>query len=99
MTQQNLWREVTWAIGKIAAADPGVAKYAFRALSDFLENPDPVLRGYAAWALGSIGFNDVTAKLKDLETDNSKLFIWRGGDLREVTVGQLAHEAILKIAG
>jgi hypothetical protein len=99
LAQQNLWREVTWAIGKIAIADPSIAKYAFRALSDFLENPDPVLRGYAAWALGSIGFNDVSQKLKDLEPDDNKLFIWRDSALEEVTVGQLAHEAIRKISG
>lgn len=99
MAQQNLWREVTWAIGRIAIADPSIAKYAFRALSEFLENPDPVLRGYAAWALGSIGFSDVTQKLKDLETDNNKLSLWRDGELEEVTVGQLAHEAVEKISG
>jgi len=98
MAQQNLWREVTWALGKIAVADPALAKYAFRSLSDFLENPDSVLRGYAAWALGNIGFNDVFEKLKNLETDENKLSIWRDGDLQEVTVGQLAREAIQKIS-
>ncbi|MEW6067860.1 MAG: DVU0298 family protein [Nitrospirota bacterium] len=97
MAQRDLWREVTWAIGKIAASDPGLAKYAFRGLSTFLENPDPVLRGYAAWALGSIGFNDVIDKLKNLEADNNKIRLWRDGKLHEVTVAQLAKEAIQKI--
>jgi hypothetical protein len=97
--QQNLQREVTWAIGKVAAVDPSVAKYAFRALSDFLESPDPVLRGYAAWALGNIGFDDVAPQLKALETDESRLSIWKNGALEEVTVGELAHEAIITIAG
>jgi hypothetical protein len=99
MAQQNLWREVTWAIGKIASADPAVAKCAFRVLADFLNNPDPVLRGYAVWALGSIGFSDVTQKLKDLETDDNKLSLWRDGAMQEVTVGQLAEEAVRKISG
>lgn len=98
MAQQNLRREVTWAIGKIAGVDPTIAKYAFRALSDFLETPDPVLRGYAVWALGNIGFNDVLEKLTNLETDEHKLSIWKDGDLQEVTVGQLAREAIQKIS-
>ena len=98
IAQQNLQREVTWAIGKIASADPAAAKYAFRALVDFLDNPDPVLRGYAAWALGGIGFSDVTPKLKDLATDNDKLFLWRDSNLQEVTVGELAREAVRKIS-
>jgi HEAT-like repeat len=98
VTQQNLRREVTWAVGKIATTAPNLAKRAFRGFTSFLENADPVLRGYAAWALGNIGFNDVIEKLKELLTDDNKLSIWRDGDLQEVTVGRLAHEAIQKIS-
>jgi len=98
VAQENLRGEVTWAIGKIATAAPNLAKLAFRGFTSFLDNPDPVLRGYAAWALGNIGFNDVFEKLKNLETDENKLSIWRDGDLQEVTVGQLAREAIQKIS-
>jgi hypothetical protein len=97
-SQQNLWREVTWAIGKIATADPGLAKLAFRGLISLLDNPDPMLRGYAAWALGNIGFDDVIGQLKAIETDENKLTLWRDGDLQEVTVGQLAREAIQKLS-
>jgi hypothetical protein len=99
MAQQNLWKELTWAVGRIASADPASAKYAFRALTDFLDSPDPVLRGYAAWALGNIGFSDVTQKLKTIAADENKISLWRNGDLQEVTVGQLAQEAVRKISG
>jgi len=98
VAQENLRGEVTWAIGKIATVAPHLAKQAFRGLITFLENPDPVLRGYAAWALGGIGFSDVIKKLKDLENDDNILSLWRDGDLQEVTVGQLAREAIQKIS-
>jgi hypothetical protein len=98
ISQQNLWREITWAIGKIATADPGLAKLAFRGLVSFLDNPDPVVRGYASWALGNIGFDDVIGQLKAIETDENKLTFWRDGDLQEVTVGQLAREAIQKLS-
>ncbi len=98
LAQKNLWREVTWAIGKIATTDPQSAKHAFRALSGFLEDADPVLRGYAAWALGGIGFPDVAQKLRGLESDDHTLSLWRDGELQEVTVGQLAHEAIEKLS-
>jgi len=99
VAQENLRREVTWAIGKIATADPHLARLAFSGLTTFLESPDHVLRGYAAWALGSIGFNDIIGKLKNLESDENSLTIWREGDLQEVTVSQLAQEAIRKIVG
>lgn len=99
VAQENLRREVTWAIGKIATADPRLARLAFKGLSTFLDNSDPVLRGYAAWALGNIGFNDVIGTLQNLESDENKLAIWRDGDLQEVTVSQLAREAIRKIKG
>ncbi len=97
VAQENLRREVTWAIGKIATADPHLARLAFRGLSTFLDDPDPMLRGYAAWALGNIGFSDVIGTLQKLESDKNKLTIWREGDLQEVTVSQLAQEAIRKI--
>ena len=98
ISQKDLWREVTWAIGKIATAAPGLAKLAFRGLISLLDNPDPVLRGYASWALGNIGFDDVIGQLKAIETDENKLTLWRDGDLQEVTVGRLAREAIQKLS-
>ncbi len=98
ISHQDFQREVIWSIGKIATADPGLAKLAFRPLVSFLDNTDPVLRGYASWALGNIGFDDVIGQLKELETDENKLSFWKEGDLQEVTVGQLAREAIRKIS-
>lgn len=98
LKQKNLWKEVTWAIGKIAAVKPDLVKYAFRSLCSFLEDPDPTLRGYAVWALGSIGYNDVIEKLKKLETDGEQLLIWREEELKDMTVAQLAKEALDKIS-
>jgi hypothetical protein len=97
LVHENLRKELLWAIGKIATADPDLAKYAFRHLSALLDDKDPVVRGYAAWALGSIGFSDMLDKLKSLETDENKISLWRDGELREVTVAWLAKEAAEKI--
>ena len=98
LQQENLWKEVTWAIGKIAIVRPDLVKYAFRSLCSFLENPDPTIRGYAIWALGNIGFNDVIEKLKKLGPDDEKLRIFRNGELEEVTVALLSKEAIEKLS-
>lgn len=98
ISHQDLWREVTWAIGKISTADANLARLAFRGLASLLDNPDHVLRGYASWALGNIGITDVIDRLKTLEADAHRLTLWRDGGLQEVTVGQLAHEAIQKLS-
>lgn len=97
LNNKDLWNEVTWAIGKIATKKPDLVKYAYPALCSFLLNPDPTLRGYAAWALGMLGIPDAKEELKKLETDNQQLFLSEEGELREVTVAQLAKEAIEKL--
>jgi hypothetical protein len=94
---KNYWNEVTWAIGKIATKKPDLVKKAYPLLCSFLKNPDPTLRGYAAWALGWIGVPDVKEELKKLETDNHWLSLYEEGELKEKTVAQLATEAIEKL--
>ena len=94
---KNYWKEVTWAIGRIATVKPDLVKYAFRAISSFLSDSDPSLRGHAVWALGKLGYKDVIEELKKLQTDDQKLFIYKEGELKEATVSQLAKEAIEKL--
>jgi len=95
--QQNLWREVTWAAGTIAAVKPGLVKRAAKTLHSFLGNQDPVLRGYAAWALGNLAYKDAIEDLKKLETDNEKIFLFRNSQLEETTVSKLSKEATGKL--
>jgi hypothetical protein len=95
---KNYWNEVTWAIGKIATKRPDVVKNAYPVICSFLKNPDPTLRGYAAWALGWIGIPDAKEELKELKTDNQRLSLYEEGELKEKTVGQLAKEAIDKLS-
>ena len=76
---------------------PDLVKYAFRPLCSFLSDPDPTVRGYTAWALGNIGFDDIIEDLKKLETDHEKLRIFKDGELKEVTVALLSKEALEKI--
>lgn len=97
LTDKNYWKEATCAVGKIATVKPTLVRYAVRALKNFLEDADPALRGYAAWALGELRNNDAREELKKLETDENKISIFKEGKLQEVTVSQLAKEAIEKI--
>ncbi len=95
--QKNLWKEVTWAAGTIAAVKPNIVKRAARSLFSFLETPDPFLRGYAVWALGNLKNSDAVEKLKDLEKDEERISLFREGELTEMTIAQLASEALGKI--
>jgi len=94
LIDKNYWKEATWAIGRIAAVEPKLVKYAFKALRSFLDEQEPALRGYAAWALGNLGYDEVIEELKKLLTDDEKLLIFRDAELKETTVAQLAREAI-----
>jgi len=94
---KNYWKAVTWAIGKIATTRPELVTYAFQPLCSLLNDPDPSVRGRAAWALGNLGFNDAIGELRKLQTDHQQLFLYRERELQEVTVAQLATEAIEKL--
>jgi hypothetical protein len=95
--QQSLWKEVAWAAGKIAEVKPYIVRRAARSLLSFLAHPDPVLRGYAVWALGNLKNSDAVEKLKDLGKDEEIIRLFREGELKEVTIAQLASEALEKI--
>lgn len=94
---KNLWKEVTWAIGRIATRDPSLVKRAYPALCSFLGESDPTLRGHAAWALGELKIPDAKKELEKLGTDNEGLSIYKDGELQEASVSELAKKAIEKL--
>jgi HEAT repeat protein len=94
---KNYWKEVTWAIAVIATERPDLVKLASRALCSFLAVPDPAIRGHAAWALGKLGYKDAKEDLEKLLSDKHQLSLYREGELQEITVAQLAKEAVEKL--
>ena len=97
LQQKTSLKEVTWAIGRISGVEPGLVKHAFKTLRSFIREQEPSLRGYAAWALGNLGYAEVTEELKTLLSDSEKIFIFRNAELEETTVAELAKEAIEKL--
>jgi HEAT repeat protein len=73
-------------------------RYAFKPLRSFLDEQDPALRGYAAWALGNLGYDEVIGELENLLSDDGKLLIFRNSELEETTVAELSKEAIGKLS-
>jgi hypothetical protein len=75
LQQKTSLKEVTWAIGTISGVEPGLIKHAFKTLRSFIREQDPSLRGYAAWALGNLGYAEVTEELKTLLSDDEAFTI------------------------
>ncbi len=97
ITQPNSRKETIWAIGTIASVKPGLVRRAAQTIRSFLDNDDPALRGYAAWALGNLRDRDSVEQLKNLEKDEEVVNLFVDGELKEVSVGRLAKEALEKI--
>ncbi|MGQ9570627.1 MAG: DVU0298 family protein, partial [Thermodesulfovibrionales bacterium] len=95
---KNYRKQVTWAIGRIATVKPDLVKHAFCALCSFLSEPEPEIRGHAIWALGNLGFKDPIDELKKLISDNRQILLFRDKGLNEVTIAELAKEAIEKLS-
>ncbi len=95
---KNYRKQVTWSIGMIATVKPDLVRYAFRALCSFLSEPDPEIRGHAIWALGNLGFKDPIDELKRLLSDDKQILLFREKELKEMTIAELAREAIEKLS-
>ncbi len=86
--------EVLWGIGRIAQVDKNAVKKAIPALYKLVTDPNPNIKGHAAWCLGIFKEKPAKPLLEDLLNDETKIRIFIGDKLREITIAQLAKEAI-----
>ena len=85
------------AIGRIGKINAGFAEYANSIAGKYLCDPDPVIRGYAAWAFGETGTSESVNDLKKLQNDNSVIAVYTEGELKKITVGRIAEKTIEKL--
>jgi hypothetical protein len=83
----DLQKGILWGIGTYAAAAPDRLT-ADRAASivPFLDDPDPVKRGYAVRALINAGGPPPDRLPEDLSTDRSKIELYTGWDFKTVRI-------------
>ncbi len=87
-----------WAIGRIGKRHPELLKGSpFFGIFDFLDAPEPAVRGHAAWVLGHMKAKEAVGSLKKLRQDNALIRIYDDGKSEEKTVGELAAQAIERI--
>jgi hypothetical protein len=89
-----LQRGVLWGVGRLAHCRPRDASIAVAYLHPYMESGDPILRGLAAWAAGSIAVKETIPKLKSMVRDDGRLTLYRNGRIEQQTIGQLAQEAL-----
>lgn len=85
---------ILWAIGRIAASAPTLMRDAYDPVVPLLGDPNPQVRGLAAWCLGRLGTSEAVERLRALVNDHRPVQIYEGGFLRSATVGELARSAL-----
>lgn len=92
--EEMLRRGVLWAAGRIAQARPGLVREALPELTVFLDDPDPVVRGYTLRLLGILGEKVDFERHAHLRDDRSSVPVYANGRLEEVALADLASGLI-----
>ena len=85
------------AIGRIGMINTEFIEYAVPVVLSYLHNPNPILRGLAAWSLGETGTAESLNELQKLINDDNILLFYEDGELREKTVGEIAAKSIARL--
>ncbi len=86
------------SVGRMGKVNDEHVEYALPIIMSYLAAPDLTLRGYAALACGELGTSEAVYALKTLTSDHGLIPYYGDGELREKSVGEIAAEAISKIA-
>ena len=91
--EEMLLRGVLWAAGRIAQADPELVKDYVPELLEYLDDPDPVVRGYTLRFLYIVGEK---APLENnryhfLLEDTNLVPVYENGTLKEISIVELAR--------
>ncbi len=94
---EGLRRGVIWALGRIGKRNPALVAGGMPVLLRALGDPNPEIRGLAAWSLGEIGVQEAASALGDLRGDHQAVTIYEAGKLWQRTVGEVALDALANI--
>jgi len=83
-----------WGLGRLWEVHPEVLEEAILSLFAFLKDPDPQVRGLAAWCLGRVRPVGLEEALQGLLGDDGPVELYDRGELHRTTVGRLAREAL-----
>jgi len=89
--------QVLHALGRIAKSSPTLLRRHTFHFFSFLEDPNPAVRGYAAWLMGNLRAREARKALERLLDQSHELEIFENGKIERKTVGQLASEALSRL--
>lgn len=84
---------ILWAIGRLAPLARVEAESVLPDVIARLDDPSPQVRATAAWCLGEAGHAEVLANRERLLRDASPVEFFEDGELRHLSVGELARRA------
>jgi HEAT repeat protein len=84
------------ALARIAEVRPDIAEAFRKVPSQYLEDPDPSVRGYAVAALIALGIEDNRGALEGALRDKGEFLYYDKGRLQRVVIGELAGKALGK---
>ena len=85
-----------WGLGRLWEVHSQALEEAVPLVFAFLKDPDPQLRGLAAWCLGRVRPAGLEEALQALLGDDGPVELYDRGELYRTTVGRLAREALGK---
>lgn len=91
---EPLQRGAVWGIGRVAQVKPHMIQDAVPHFLLFLESPDGIVRGLAAWTVGLLGAAAAQSMLEALLEDVTEVPLYLNRNLVRRTVGGLAKEAL-----
>jgi hypothetical protein len=97
LEHEGLQRGVLWGVGRLAHNRPECIQTAAGFLVPYMRSEDPNLRGLAVWAVNPILNAEAIHRLQQLVHDPAGLMLYRGGELAQYSVGQLAREALAQV--
>jgi HEAT repeat protein len=83
-----------WAIGRLGPLVGDHIEGVHNAVSAALGDPDPQVRGTAAWCLGRVGRASDLEGRSDLLADDGAVAHYETGSLEQTSVGELVRRAI-----
>jgi HEAT repeat protein len=96
---EALQRGLMWGVGRLAQARPDLLRKrnAPAFLLPYLDSPDSIVCGLAAWALGLLRATEAVPGLKILASDPTPLRHYVNRTFVEETLGSLAQKALANI--
>lgn len=83
-----------WAIGRLGSLVGEHIDGVREAVTAALDDPDPHIRGTAAWCLGKLGQRSILADRADVLSDEAPITFYETASIERTSVGELARRAL-----